>query len=260
MNKIITLLDGTEYIYKDIIKKLDDDDFYYGELGKNALSSSAIKLLVDSPKKYHYVTNYAQLETQGLRDGKLLHQLVLEPHKFDSNIFVDVQSKNTKKYKEALAKHGVVYTQKEKEDAERLADALLKNDMAVSLLADSRFEVAQIGYVDDWVFRGKADVLSNGGTIIDLKTTTDIKGFKYAAAKYGYEIQVYVYCKLFGINYFDFKFLVIDKSSLDIGVFEVSEEFYLRGREKTKLGIKRYEEWFTKDEIDLNDYYIKDVL
>ena len=41
--------------------------------------------------------------------------------------------------------------------------------------------------------------------------------------------------KLFNVNYFDFTFLVLDKSSLDIGVFEVSEEFYLRGKEKTEL-------------------------
>ena len=95
MSKIITLLDGTEYRHKDIFKKLYDDEFYYGELGSKALSSSAIKLLVDSPKKYHYVTNYAKLETQGLRDGRLLHMLILEPTKWDQLKFVDVQSKNT---------------------------------------------------------------------------------------------------------------------------------------------------------------------
>tara|TARA_R100000426_G_scaffold34587_1_gene27882 strand:- start:1428 stop:2207 length:780 start_codon:yes stop_codon:yes gene_type:complete len=258
--KMITLLDGTVWRYKDILPKLDNDDFYYGELGTNALSSSSIKLLVDSPKKYYYVTNYAPLETQGLRDGKLLHQLILENDKFEKNIFVDVQSKNTKKYKEALKKHGTVYTMKERTDAERLGDALLKNDYAVSLLKNARFEVAEIGYVNDWIFRGKADILGEGGTIVDIKTTTDIKGFKYAANKYGYDIQAYIYCQLFNVNYFDFKFLVLDKGSLDIGIFEVTEETYLRGKEKTEIGIKRYEDWFTKGEVNLDNYYIKDII
>ena len=104
MNKIITLLDGTEYLYKDIKKKLDDDEFYYGELGKNALSSSSIKLLVDSPKKYYYVTNYASLETQGLRDGRLLQTiglmllLKIQKHtkKRSKNTASHIQKKNVK--------------------------------------------------------------------------------------------------------------------------------------------------------------------
>jgi len=260
MSKIITLLDGTEYRHKDIFKKLYDDEFYYGELGSKALSSSAIKLLVDSPKKYHYVTNYAKLETQGLRDGRLLHMLILEPTKWDQLKFVDVQSKNTKKYREALLEHDIVYTQKEKEDAERLADALLKNDMAQTLLTGSQFEVPAIDYIGEWIFRGKADILTKGKTIIDIKTTTDIKGFKYSAKKYGYDIQCYIYCQLFNVNYFDFKFLVIDKGSCDIAVAECTEEFYLAGKEKTELGIQRYEEWFTSDEVDLDNYYIKLLL
>ena len=55
-------------------------------------------------------------------------------------------------------------------------------------------------------------------------------------------------------------FLVLDKSSLDIGVFEVSEEFYLRGKEKTELGMSRYKEWFTDEEVNLDNYYITDIL
>ena len=37
-------------------RKMKEDSFYYGYLGKTALSSSSIKLLLDSPKKYKYVT------------------------------------------------------------------------------------------------------------------------------------------------------------------------------------------------------------
>ena len=264
MNKIITLLDGTEYLYKDLKKKLDDDEFYYGELGKNALSSSSIKLLVDSPKKYYYVTNYASLETQGLRDGRLLHQIILEPEKFEKNNWVDVASKNSKAYKEAVKEHGVAYTKKEREDAERLADALLKNEKARNLLKDATYEVGEIGYINDYPFRGKADILKNSGSIVDIKTTTDIgqdgKGFIYSANKYGYDIQCYIYCQLFGVNYYDFSYLILDKSSLDIGVAEVSKEFYERGKKKTELGIKRFQEWFEKDEVDLHDYFIKILL
>lgn len=263
----IKLLDGQLYDKQLLLDNMYEDEFYYGELSRLALSSSALKLLLDSPKKYYYITKYGDnLETQGLRDGRLLHTLVLEPDKFEQFQFVDVQSKNTKKYKEAKEQYGVVYTQKEKNDAERLADALLRNDLVGSLMQNTDFEVPAIGLVHGYPFRGKADILSATG-VCDIKTTTDIKAFKYSAQKYGYDVQAYLYCQLFDKQYFDFKFLVIDKGSLDIGVYECSEEFYLQGEEKVKIAIDRYKEYFDgKDwattEISelLDNYVITDIL
>ena len=52
----IKLLDNKKYNKAEVIEKMTDDHFYYGELNNLALSSSSIKLLVDSPKKYHYIT------------------------------------------------------------------------------------------------------------------------------------------------------------------------------------------------------------
>ena len=46
----ITLLDNKEYRTDALLEKMKDDDFYYGELGELALSSSAIKLLYESLK------------------------------------------------------------------------------------------------------------------------------------------------------------------------------------------------------------------
>ena len=175
-------------------------------------------------------------------------------------IFLDVQSKNTKAYKEAVKENkDRVFTAKEKSDAERLADAVLKNEQALRLLDNSQFEVPVIGNVLGMPFRGKADILSDNG-ICDIKTTSDIKAFPYAAKKYGYDIQVYLYCELFGVQYFDFKFLVIDKSSLDVGIWDCSEEFYLSGQHKVQQGIDTYIKYFMKQEIDVNDYIIKGTL
>jgi hypothetical protein len=43
-----------------LIAKMTDDEFYYGYLGKNAMSSSNIKLLTKSPKHYKFITTYGQ--------------------------------------------------------------------------------------------------------------------------------------------------------------------------------------------------------
>ena len=254
---MIKLLNGETFRDDEILELMKDDDFYYGYLGKAALSSSSIKLLLDSPKKYKYVTEYGQKESSALSAGWLFHTAILEPEVFNSQIFVDVQSKNTKAYKLAKEEHERVFTIKEKKDAERLADAFLRNEHALQLITDCEFEVPAIGMVQGYPFRGKADVLGRG--IVDLKTCSDIKGFKYQSYKYGYDVQVYLYCELFNKPYEEFKFAAIDKGSLDIGIYDVSEEFYNSGKEKVTRALETFETFFING-ADLDSYCIKGTL
>jgi len=249
---MIQLLDGKNYDHKELLSKMDDDSFYYGELNKLALSSSSLKLLLSSPKTYKHVTQYGNPETQPLRDGWLFHTAILEPHVFNAQIFVDVASKNTKAFKLAKEEHGRVFTMSEKNKAEKLADAFFRNEHALRMITDCEFEVPAIGNVCGYPFRGKADVLGKD-RIVDLKTTTDIKGFSYSANKYGYDVQCYLYCNLFGKSHKDFYFLALDKGSLDIGIFNCSEEFYFRGEEKVEKALHLYNQFFIEG-ADLDNY------
>ena len=253
----ITLLNGETFSKKELLVKMMDDEFYYGYLGKNALSSSSIKLLLDSPKKYKYITKYGSEQTNAFALGWLFHTCILEPDVFSSQIFVDVQSKNTKAYKLAKEEHGKVFTIKEKYQAERLADAFLRNEHALKLITDSEFEVPEIGMIGGYPFRGKADVLGKG--IIDLKTTSDLKAFPYASKKYGYDVQVYLYCELFNKPYEEFKFIAVDKSSCDIGIYDVSEGFYNQGKAKVLKALETFETFFING-ADLDSYCIKGTL
>tara|TARA_R100000353_G_scaffold69559_1_gene53721 strand:- start:965 stop:1732 length:768 start_codon:yes stop_codon:yes gene_type:complete len=255
---MIQLLNGEYYEEEDLINKMYNDDFYYGELNHLALSSSSIKLLLSSPKTYKYVLKYGNAQTQALRDGWLFHTAILEPDLFEKQIFVDVQSKNTKAYKLAKEEHGKVFTIKEKQDAEKLADAFLRNETALKMINDSIFEQPMIKIIDGYPFRGKADVLGRY-YICDLKTTTDIKNFHHSANRYSYDVQCYLYCNLFDRSYKDFKFVVIDKGSLDIGVWDCSEDFYLRGQEKVKKALEIFETYFI-DGVDIDNYYISGTL
>jgi len=92
----IELLNGELFRQDEILELMKSEDFYYGYLGKAALSSSSIKLLLDSPKKYKYVTQYGSQESNALDAGWLFHTAILEPDVFEKQIFVDVQSKNSK--------------------------------------------------------------------------------------------------------------------------------------------------------------------
>jgi hypothetical protein len=253
----IQLLNGETFRHDEILELMTEDEFYYGYLGKAALSSSSIKLLLDSPKKYKYVTEYGSQESNALDAGWLFHTAILEPDVFEKQIYVDVQSKNTKAYKLAKEEHGKVFTIKQKNDAERLADAFLRNEHALKLITNCKFEVPAIGMIQGYPFRGKADVLGKG--ITDLKTTSDLKAFPYSARKYGYDVQVYLYSKLFNKPYQEFKFIAIDKGSLDIGIYDASEEFYLQGKSKVTKAIKTFETFFING-VDIDSYCIKGTL
>ena len=248
----IKLLDGKLYDKAELLKRMSDDEFYYGELNTLALSSSSLKTLLSSPKTYKFSLKYGSAESQALRDGWLFHTAILEPNVFEAQTFIDVQSKNTKKFRDAKAENPRVFTAKEKSDAERLADAFLRNEHAKELIRNSEFEVPVIGEVMGMPFRGKADVLAKD-RIVDLKTTTDIKGFSYSANKYGYDVQCYLYCNLFNLTHKDFYFLALDKGSLDIGIFNCSEEFYYRGEEKVEKALDLYNKFFIEG-ADLDNY------
>ena len=55
----------------------------------------------------------------------------------------------------------------------------------------------------------------------------------------------------------DFKFLVVDKGSLDIGIFETTEDFL--AKEKQSLTVETYK-YFFEDDNDLDQYVMRGIL
>jgi hypothetical protein len=249
----IKLLDNKYYDKAELLKRMEDDTFYYGELNTLALSSSSLKQLLSSPKTYNFSLKYGGGDSAALRAGALFHWAILEPEKFASQKFVEVQSRNTKKFKEAKEEFGSVYTAKERGEAERLVDAFYRNEHAKELITKAEFEIPAIDNVLGFPFRGKADVLATN-RIVDLKTTSSsVKDFSYSAQKYSYDVQCYLYCNLFKKDFKSFYFLVLDKKSLDIGIFNCSEEFYYRGEEKVEKALDLYNKFFIEG-ADLDNY------
>ena len=254
---MITTFDNKQWNKEELLDNMYDDSFYYGYLGQNALSSSSIKTLLTSPKTYHFTTKYGSAESQALRDGRLFHTMILEPNKLDDIIFVEAATKASKEYKLAKETGKEVYTKSEKKAAERLCDALLRNEAVKEYLTKAEYEVPQIAMIDGIPIRAKADILK-GNTIIDLKTTTGIKDFRYSADKYSYDLQAWLYREMFGVE--NFVFIAIDKGSLDIAIFECSDEFYEKGKQKFEQGVSNYKYFFQTEGIDLDQYVLRGVL
>lgn len=256
----ITTFDGKFWNVQEILANMMDDEFYYQYLGSNALSSSSCSKLLESPKRYLDSLNERGGESQPLRDGWLFHCKILEPEKWKNIHFVDVASKASKVYKEALSTHDKVFTLKEKFNAEDLSEIVLSNSKCVDMLRGARTEVPVIGEIFDIPFRAKADVLG-GDYIVDLKTTSgDLQKFRWSADKWNYDMQMYIYCTLFDISYKNFTFVVVDKFSKALGVFECSKEFYESGKHKTQQAINIYKSFFIEKKKPVGEFYIYDVL
>jgi len=258
------IVDRQEYI-----NKMFDDKFYYDYMNLDrALSYSSLKWLLKSPKWFAHMRKKGMTESQALRDGKLVHTEVLEPMKYQEYTFVDVSSKNTTKYKLAKEKYGAnnTFTMKEKYMNSRISTAFLQNDRCVGFLKGSQTEVSQLTEVDGLPFRAKADILNiEKGFIADLKTTNDglkdvelkngtvVNQFKFTISKYDYDLQAYLYTQLYDVQ--DFYWLVIDKTTTDIGVFKASEQTLETGKIKFEAASALYKAFFIDELIDLSQYY-----
>lgn len=257
-SNMIMTMDGKFWEKDTLLKEMYNDDFYYSYLGQYSLSSSSVKKLLDSPKAYLQSLKRSD-NTPALLAGKLLHLSVLEPEKFQKLNFVDVQSRNTKAFKEALSQNSESYTIKEYDSAMYLSSVLHNNDRVVELFEGTEKEVPQIGTLFDKPFRGKADAFG-GGRIVDLKTTNDINKFHWSARDYKYMCQVYIYCNLFGIDYKDFYFVVIDKNTTDIGIFNVSEDFYVSGERLVHNAVETYVKHIQNGMNSIHNYTIEGTL
>ena len=259
MARTIKLLDGQSWDYNELLDKMLKDEFYYGYLGKAALSSSSLKKLLQSPKAYEASLKDKQQETKALREGKLIHLLLLEPHKEETLNVIDVKSRTAKAYKDAALEFGSdnTFTAVEIATAKKVARAVKDCPEAWEMIYGAATEVPVAGSIMGLPFRAKADILHKGTRIVDLKTTADIHKFKWNAYSFGYDAQAAIYTHLFGLE--EFTFLVVDKSSYDVGVFTTTPEFIKSGKEKVARAIEIYREYFIEGR-PLSSYIIRGEL
>jgi hypothetical protein len=240
-----------------IIEQLRDDDKYYGDFGKQFMSNSDIGTLLSNPKMF----GISRSDNKALLVGRYFHQSILEPEKAKATEVIDASTRNTKKYKEAVEASGkdIVMLASERDQVDNWVATINSNVYFYDNIYDSsnEFEVPGLAEISGMVFKGKADIVTPE-CVIDLKTTREIRGFKWSAKKYGYTSQAYIYQQIFGKP---LVFFVIDKDSCELGVFRPSESFIEEGEERVKRGLEIYEKFFGKNATeDINHYFIDEIL
>jgi hypothetical protein len=239
----------------EAIEKLRDDANYYGSFGKKYLSNSDISTLLTNP----LALGKPMAPRPAFLVGGYFHTAILEPDKLKKFKIVESSTRNTKAYKE-MSGGELCLLQHEVDSIEIMTEKMLANDICRDLIRDSNteYEVPGITELEGHSWKGKADIINhNEKLIIDLKTTADLSKFKYSATKYNYDSQAYIYSKLFG---YEMLFIVIDKNTHQIGIFDCSPQFYERGKDKVERAVQAYELFYKSEGFDPTQYFINKTL
>jgi hypothetical protein len=248
-----------------ILQKLKIDEHYYGTFGKQYLSNSDISTLLNNPLQLGKPSK----PNPNFLMGGYFHTAILEPEKLASFKIVESTSRNTKQYKE-ISGGEMCLLQSEADNINLMTDKLMTNDICRDLINGSIFgktirdrtgieyEQPMIKEIEGVMWKGKADIINHEEKlVIDLKTTGDIGRFQWSAKKFNYDSQAYIYQQLFG---YEMLFIVIDKKTHQIGMFDCSPKFYESGKEKVIKAVEVYDLFYKTDDFDPAQYFINKTL
>lgn len=236
------------------------------------LSSSMIKLMVQSPELYYktYIQKDIKKEYNDAFDvGTAIHARILEPDEYAKTV-VFFSGRRSGKDWEVFRKENaekIILGDLQKMQIDRMYNSFINSTQGPELLSGGFAEVSLFTQLDGKDIKVRADYLDvRRGSIFDVKSTSGIiteEGFRYKAEGklYGYDLQAALYADAYSKHFqqeFDFYWIVISKDYNDIKFFKASTAFLEQGRKKYENGIaliKKYENnaWnFEESIIELN--------
>ena len=255
----------------DIPKALEE------RYGKSHLSYSSLKVaLTDMAQFDLYMKRELKFESPALAFGTMYDMMLFEPEKaretyvtFDEQEVIDglgAKSKQSKKpkmtseYKEAVSlinhnadKRGMkVVSKSEYEQAKTMIDRLEECGLADQYLSSGNYQVEFNEMLGPIRVKGFLDCLGDG-YIVDSKSTKSVSKFRYSVRDFSYDIQAYIYTKVFGVD--EFYWLVQEKTAPYLpAIVECSEETLFAGEMKFNDAIERIEKFLREGSSPVQDY------
>jgi hypothetical protein len=163
---------------KQILKKLKEDEHYYGKFGNQFLSNSHVGKLLKDPLNAFKPSK----PSPAFLIGWYFHTCILEPDKLEKFKVIKSTTRNTKAYKD-VAGGELCLLQHEVDMIEALVSKMMNNNVCRDLIsptvADVDYEEPAIAEINGQMWKGKADILNHEEQlIIDLKTTSDLDKFR----------------------------------------------------------------------------------
>jgi hypothetical protein len=228
-------------------------------VGKPHLSYSSLKYALGDMRLWEmYMRGELKKESEALTFGTLYDMLLFEPEKAhdtyyvldDSDIIASIGGKyprNTKRYKEWKAEEILKHEGKElasQEDwskAHEMIKRLKDCGLYYTQFEGGKFQVEFNVDLDGVPLKGFLDCLQDD-RIIDSKSSRAIDKFRYDVNSWSYDIQAYVYTKVFGIK--DFWWVVQEKTYPYYPAnVKCSEETLFKGEMKFHEALENIKNW-----------------
>ena len=234
-------------------------------VGKPHLSYSSLKYALGDMRLWEmYMRGQLKKESQALTFGSLYDMMLFEPDNVkdrfycldDSDIVATIggrNPRNTKKYRdwkaEALqatqnADKELVSTEEWK-TAEEMIERLKVSGLYDKRFAGGKYQVEFNVDLDGIPLKGFLDCLQDD-CIIDSKSSRGISKFKWDVSGWSYDIQAYIYTKVFDIP--DFYWVVQEKTfpyfPADV---KCSEETLFKGEMKFHEAVENINAWLDGD-------------
>jgi hypothetical protein len=217
---------------------------------KDHISASDIKNFLKSPK-YYYWNKYLKKEKDEGRHfaiGSALHEMIMEPHLFNSNYIVmpkvDKRTKEGKLLYENFLIQAEGKTMLDNEEMEMITQMVTnatENKTFMSLLENSHRELSAY-LIDEKTglkLKMRPDILcQTKSTIVDIKSCLDSapKQFKSNVYSYGYSLSAAFYSDF--LERENYIFAAIEKSQpYQTSLYALSDEMMEYGRTQYRLGL-----------------------
>jgi len=128
---------------KDVLKKLENDEHYYGKFGKQYLSNSDISTLLTNP----LALGQPSKQIPAFLVGGYFHTAILEPEKLKKFKIVESTTRNTKAYKE-ISGGEMCLLQHEVDKIDLMTEKVLANDMCRDLIRGINVEYERPGIAE----------------------------------------------------------------------------------------------------------------
>ena len=224
-----------------------------------AVSSSGLRTIIDkSPAHYYYDLTHPKEATPAMAFGSAMHQALLEPKLFKSNVVVPpifegrtkkgelTTSMNCTEVKDKsdawhLENHGKMIVSSDYfETIQGMLNSISKHEKASQMIGEGRAEESLFWTDAETGIECKArpDFLHDGHIIVDLKTCEDASysGFQKSLVKYNYAVQAAMYleaaCAVFERNFDKFEIIAIEKEPpYEIHCFHLDDAIIREGQE-----------------------------
>lgn len=218
----------------------------------DALGSTDIKTLLENP--YLFKNGVKKEPTDNLILGSVIHTLILEPQKLESEYLImpelNLRTNADKAVKaeleaEAKATNKTLVKAEIFNQAEAVSKSFLNSSLSSFLKGEVKAEASFFGEIDGVKVKARPDlILPEQKIIIDFKTTSQVgggsaDGFAKMAANFSYYIQAALYLEI--TEYKQFYFIVLETTEpYMVGCYKLDSEALEFGKSEIRRAIEIY--------------------